>query len=110
MAPLPKKRHSNTRKRIRRDAIKLTVASLVRCPNCSEMMRPHYACKKCGYYNGVRYVNVEEKAKVTAKKKILKVLVGENALDETKEKFSQMLENGELDEKEIEIENAVQPF
>ncbi len=47
---------------------------------------------------------VEEKAKNYAKKKILKILVGENALDETREKFSQMLDNGELDDKEIEIE------
>lgn len=47
---------------------------------------------------------VEEKARQHAKKKILKVLVGENALDETREKFLTMLDNGELDEKEIEID------
>lgn len=47
---------------------------------------------------------VSEKAEKNAKKKILKSLVGENALDETKEKFSQMLENGELNDKEVEIE------
>jgi ATP-dependent HslUV protease ATP-binding subunit HslU len=47
---------------------------------------------------------VLEKAEKRAKKRILKVLVGENALDETKEKFSQMLENGEINEREIEIE------
>lgn len=48
--------------------------------------------------------DVLEKAKKRAKKRILKVLVGENALDETKEKFSQMLENGELNNNEIDIE------
>ncbi|MBU6338759.1 MAG: ATP-dependent protease ATPase subunit HslU [Rickettsiales bacterium] len=47
---------------------------------------------------------VREKAAVSAKKKILKNLVGENALDETKEKFSQMLENGELNDREVEID------
>jgi ATP-dependent HslUV protease ATP-binding subunit HslU len=47
---------------------------------------------------------VEEKATQQAKKRILKVLVGENALDETKEKFSKMLESGELNDREIEIE------
>jgi ATP-dependent HslUV protease ATP-binding subunit HslU len=47
---------------------------------------------------------VFEKAQKNAKKKILKILVGENSLDETKEKFSQMLDNGELNDKEIEIE------
>ena len=47
---------------------------------------------------------VEEKATQQAKKRILKVLVGENALDETKEKFSKMLERGELSDREIEID------
>lgn len=47
---------------------------------------------------------VYEKAEKHAKKRILKSLVGENALDETKEKFSQMLDNGELNEREVEIE------
>jgi ATP-dependent HslUV protease ATP-binding subunit HslU len=47
---------------------------------------------------------VQEKAEKYAKKRILKVLVGENALDETKEKFSQKLDNGELNDKEIEID------
>jgi len=47
---------------------------------------------------------VFDKAEKRAKKRILKVLVGENALDETKEKFSQMFENGEINEREIEIE------
>ena len=47
---------------------------------------------------------VQEKAEKQAKKRILKILVGENAIDETKEKFSQMLDNGELNEREIEIE------
>src|SRR3989338_2447214 len=48
--------------------------------------------------------DVVEKATAHAKKKILKVLVGENALDETRDKFTKMLDNGELDDKEIEIE------
>jgi ATP-dependent HslUV protease ATP-binding subunit HslU len=49
---------------------------------------------------------VFEKAEKHAKKRILKSLVGENALDETKEKFSQMLDNGELNDREVEIEIA----
>ncbi len=47
---------------------------------------------------------VREKAEKHAKKRILKALVGESALDETKEKFSQMLENNELNDREVEIE------
>jgi len=48
--------------------------------------------------------DVLEKAQKRAKKRILKVLVGDNAMDETKEKFSQMLDNGELNNNEIDIE------
>jgi ATP-dependent HslUV protease ATP-binding subunit HslU len=48
--------------------------------------------------------DVLDKAQKRAKKRILKVLVGDNAMDETKEKFSQMLESGELNNNEIDIE------
>ncbi len=47
---------------------------------------------------------VYDKAEKHAKKKILKILVGENALDETREKFSKMLDSGEMNDKEIELE------
>ena len=47
---------------------------------------------------------VYEKAEKHAKKKILKILVGETALDETREKFSKMLDDGEMNDKEIELE------
>ncbi len=47
-----------------------------------------------------------DKASQHAKKRVLKALVGENALDETREKFSQMLEKGEINDREVEIEVA----
>jgi len=50
--------------------------------------------------------DVREKAEKHAKKRILKVLVGESALDETKEKFAAMLDKGEINNNEIEIEIA----
>jgi len=49
---------------------------------------------------------VLEKAEKHAKKRVLKALIGESASDETKEKFSQMLDNQELKDREIEIEIA----
>ncbi len=49
---------------------------------------------------------VYEKAEKNAKKKILKSLVGETATDETKDKFSKMLEEGELNDREVDIEVA----
>lgn len=47
---------------------------------------------------------VREKAEKHAKKKILSSLVGETASTETKAKFSKMLDSGELNDKEVEIE------
>lgn len=52
---------------------------------------------------------VAQIAKEKAEERILDTLIGENSLEETRHKFKQMLYNGELDEREIEIkitENA----
>ncbi len=48
--------------------------------------------------------DVQKKAEGHAKKRIVEILVGENSLDATREKFSKMLDAGELDEREIEID------
>jgi large subunit ribosomal protein L32 len=50
--PLPKRRHSSTRRDKRRanDAITLPAASF--CPNCNEPKPPHKICPSCGYYKG----------------------------------------------------------
>lgn len=49
---------------------------------------------------------VQAKAEVNAEERILQVLVGENASEETQEKFRRMLHEGNLQEREIEIEVA----
>ncbi|CAL7960749.1 ATPase component of the HslVU protease [Alphaproteobacteria bacterium] len=46
---------------------------------------------------------VHIKAAVEAKKKLIDVIVGETANEETKMKFERMLNTGELDDKEVEI-------
>ena len=45
----------------------------------------------------------QEKAKARIEEKIIEALVGQTSTDETKAKFKKMLENGELDKKEIEV-------
>ena len=35
-------------------------ASVVECSNCHEMIRPHRACPKCGYYKGKDTKSKEE--------------------------------------------------
>ncbi len=47
---------------------------------------------------------VEAKAELNAENRVVDALVGENASKETKEKFRTMLRNGELRDKEIEID------
>lgn len=49
---------------------------------------------------------VQKKAEKHAKDGILKILVGEKPSDETKKKFSKMLNAGELNDREIEIDVA----
>lgn len=46
----PKRRHSKSRKRTRRAAIKLSAAGLIVCKNCGVKTRPHMACIECGFY------------------------------------------------------------
>ncbi len=47
---------------------------------------------------------VSLKAKEFAKRRILNILLGDNSSKETKDKFAKMLESGELDNKEIELD------
>lgn len=47
---------------------------------------------------------VEAKAEIKAEERILDILVGESATAETRQKFRKMLREGELDDREIEIE------
>jgi ATP-dependent HslUV protease ATP-binding subunit HslU len=49
---------------------------------------------------------VEAKAAVTAEERVLDALVGQSAAPETRAKFRKMLHDGELDDREIEIQVA----
>lgn len=62
----PKRRHSNTRSRLRRAHDFLKLKSLSRCSQCGAAILPHRVCKKCGYYRGKQVLTVKVK---TAKKK-----------------------------------------
>ena len=62
----PKRRHSNTRTRLRRahDFLKPTPAS--HCSQCGAMVLSHRVCPSCGYYRGRQVITV--KAKESKKK------------------------------------------
>ncbi|MBO90093.1 MAG: HslU--HslV peptidase ATPase subunit [Rickettsiales bacterium] len=48
--------------------------------------------------------DVEAKAEILAEERVLTAIVGENSSEQTRQNFRQKLRNGELDEKEIELE------
>ena len=53
---------------------------------------------------------VVAKAELAAEERVLDALVGESASQETRQKFRQMLRDGELDEKEVELQLADNAF
>lgn len=61
--PLPKRRHSNQRTRLRRTHYKLNTPTVSECPRCHEPAMPHHACPSCGYYKGRLVIEVKEKRK-----------------------------------------------
>lgn len=58
----PKRRHSNTRTRLRRAHDFLTPKSGSRCAQCGASILPHRICKSCGYYRGKQVITVKVKA------------------------------------------------
>ena len=68
MAPLPKKKHSRSRTRRARAHMGKSRVLLVTCPACPaphNLMKPHHACPKCGFYKDNYYLDtgtVEKKA------------------------------------------------
>ena len=59
----PKRRHSNTRSRLRRAHDFLTPKSTGACPQCKAPKLPHRVCKSCGYYRGRQIVTIKVKEK-----------------------------------------------
>jgi large subunit ribosomal protein L32 len=63
MPPLPKKKHSTSRKQRKRAHISMATASLVVCPQCRSPRPSHQVCKVCGTYRGndILSVGIERK-------------------------------------------------
>ncbi|MSR76911.1 MAG: 50S ribosomal protein L32 [Candidatus Omnitrophica bacterium] len=59
----PKRRHSNTRTRLRRSHDHLIVQASGLCPNCKAAIRSHRICKFCGFYKGKQVLTVKVKTK-----------------------------------------------
>lgn len=54
---VPFRKVSKTRKRMRRSHNALEAVGTTKCTNCGEIIRPHRACPKCGFYKGKEVVS-----------------------------------------------------
>ncbi|MDA9101081.1 50S ribosomal protein L32 [Omnitrophica bacterium] len=59
----PKRRHSNTRTRLRRSNDFLTPKSSSRCSHCGAAVLPHRVCPSCGFYRGKQVITMKVKEK-----------------------------------------------
>ena len=56
---IQKRRRSRMHGRQRRMHWKAKAATLVECPQCHQLRRPHRVCATCGYYDGREVVKPE---------------------------------------------------
>ncbi|MCX8035788.1 MAG: 50S ribosomal protein L32 [Candidatus Sumerlaeia bacterium] len=59
--PVPRRRHSTTRRRKARTHDKLTAPTVSECPKCHQPIRPHRVCPHCGTYRDREYKAVVTK-------------------------------------------------
>lgn len=60
MAPLPKKKRPQSRKRSRWSHSRLALATLSTCPQCHNPKLSHRVCPICGYYAGREVLSIGE--------------------------------------------------
>jgi large subunit ribosomal protein L32 len=58
--PLPKRRHSNMRTRLRRTHYRLHLPEVGSCPRCHAPRQPYHVCPSCGFYNGRQVIEVKK--------------------------------------------------
>ena len=58
---VPKKRHSKSRKRIKKAYWKAKAPALRPCKNCGELGIAYHICKKCGFYKDKVVIQIKQK-------------------------------------------------
>ena len=59
--PVPKWRHTKSRRNKRRMHLFIKAPALAICPKCGKPILPHNACKACGFYKGEEVIDVLKK-------------------------------------------------
>ncbi len=58
---VPKRRHTSTKRNMRRSHHFKKPVKLMSCSKCGEAILPHMACPNCGTYKGREVINVLKK-------------------------------------------------
>ncbi len=67
--PIPRQRHTKSRRNRRRSHLKLKKRTVASCSKCGEPVLPHHVCAFCGFYDGKEVINVLAKLEKKDKKK-----------------------------------------
>lgn len=59
--PVPKRRRSKSKKRIKRAGFKVTAPNLVACTTCGAKILSHFVCPECGSYDKKQVLTIKEK-------------------------------------------------
>ena len=62
--PVPKRKRSRARRDSRFANKGIKVKAIAGCANCKDPIVPHTACKKCGFYKGVKVLATKADRKV----------------------------------------------
>jgi large subunit ribosomal protein L32 len=57
---VPKKKTTQSRRNKRRSHHHIEEASLCKCSNCGEIIKPYTICPSCGYYKKSQFIKKEE--------------------------------------------------
>jgi len=83
--PVPKQRHTKSRRNRRRSHHALKAIRFVSCPKCSASVRPHHTCINCGTYRGHTVIDVLAKLSKREKKQKEKELARQEKEERGKE-------------------------
>ncbi len=58
--PVPKRKTTHSKKKMRSAGKSLKKPGLSFCPKCMEPKLPHHLCESCGHYKGKQILKIEE--------------------------------------------------
>ncbi len=90
--PLPKQKHTRSRRNRRRSHLALKVLNLSSCPKCGQAVLPHQVCRNCGTYQGREVIDVLKKLTKKEQKKRKKELAEQEKQQTIEEKAMGMKE------------------